>query len=130
MRPTIILLLLWLSLKSLPQVVKAEYFFDNAAVAYGQGTSLTVPANTGDVLITADLPVSGLSSGFHQVYFRVKDAVKGWSVTAPKAFIKLNPHEMVVGYSYCIDAQTDASAWIYKTFPSEVNPQPSICLGY
>ncbi len=118
MRPFVILFILGLALKVHPQVVKAEYFFDNIAVAYGQGTSLTVPSNTGDVQITADLPVTGLSPGFHQVYFRVKDAVKGWSPLTPKSFLKPNPLEMIVGFKYCIDAQPDANAWIYKIFPS------------
>lgn len=118
MRPFLLLLLLGLALKSLPQVVKAEYFFDDAVAAYGQATSLTVPPNTGEAQIVAELPLTGLEPGFHQVYFRVKDAVKGWSATTPKAFLKLNPHEVIVGFSYCIDAQADASAWIYKAFPS------------
>ena len=118
MRPFIIMLLLGLALKALPQVVKAEYFFDNAAVSFGQGTSIPVPTNTGDVQFTAELPVTGISPGFHQVYFRVKDAVKGWSPLTPKSFIKPNAHEMIVGFKYCIDALSDANAWIYKAFPS------------
>ena len=86
MRALLTLLLLGLALKASPQVVKAEYFFDDAAVAYGQGISLTVPSNTGDVQITADLPVTGLSPGFHQVFFRVKDAENGWSPLIRKPF--------------------------------------------
>lgn len=116
MRALITLLFLGLTLKAFPQVVEAEYFFDDAAVAYGQGTSLTVPSNIGDVQITADLPVSGLSPGFHQVFFRVKDAVTGWSPLTPKTFLKLNPEEIIVGFSYCFDEGTEA--WIYRTFPA------------
>ncbi len=48
MRAICTLLLLGLAARSFPQVVKAEYFYDNAAVSYGQGTPLTVPVNTGN----------------------------------------------------------------------------------
>jgi hypothetical protein len=116
MRALLTLLLLGLALKATPQVVKAEYFFDDAAIAYGQGTSLTVPSNPGDVQIMAELPLTGLSSGFHQVFFRVKDALEGWSSLTRKTFLRLNPDEMIVGFSYCFDAGTEA--WTYKTFPT------------
>ena len=116
MRTLITLLLLALAVKAFPQVVKAEYFFDDAAVAYEQGTSLTVPSNTGDVQIMAELPVTGLSPGFHQVFFRVKDAIEGWSTLTQKTFVRLNSHEMIVGFSYCFDAGTES--WTYKTFPA------------
>lgn len=118
MRALLALLLLGLTLKALPQVVKAEYFFDNPAVAYGQGTSLTIPANTGNVDITAELPVTGLYAGVHQIFFRVKDAVKGWSPLTPKTFIKLNPGEVFTGFRYGFDAQTDVKTWTYNAFPS------------
>jgi hypothetical protein len=116
MRALITLLLLGMTLKGFSQVVTAEYFFDDAAVAYGQGTSLTVPFNSGDVQITAELPVTGLSPGFHQGFFRVKDAAKGWSTLTPITFLRLNPEEMIVGFSYCFDEGTEA--WTYRAFQS------------
>jgi hypothetical protein len=118
MRVIIILLLLGLSARAWPQVVKAEYFYDNASVPYGQGTPLTVPANTGDVQITATLPVSNLSPGFHQAFFRVKDATEGWSSLTPKVFLKPWPLETIVGFRYCIDPQTIGAVWEYQDFPS------------
>ncbi len=117
MRGLLALLLLGLTLKAVPQVVKAEYFFDNAAVAYGQGVSLTIPANTGNVDITAELPLTGLSAGVHQVFFRVKDAVRGWSPLTPKTFLNLDPNETITGFRYCFDRGTEA--WIYRAFPSQ-----------
>ena len=118
MRVLLALLLLGLTLKAAPQVVKAEYFFDDAAVPYGQGISLTIPANSGNVDITSDLPVTGLSAGVHQVFFRVKDAVRGWSPLTPETFIKLNPGEVFAGFRYSFDAQTDVKNWTYQAFPS------------
>jgi hypothetical protein len=118
MRSFLTLLLLGLALKALPQVVKAEYFFDNAAIAYEQGISLTVPSNTGDVQITAELPVTGLSPGFHQVFFRVKDAVKGWSPLTPVTFVRLYTGTFL-GFRYGFDPQTDVNTWTYHAFPSQ-----------
>ena len=118
MRALLTLLLLGLALKAMPQVVKAEYFFDDAAVAYGQGVSLTVPANAGNVDITTDLTVTNLSMGVHQVFFRVKDALKGWSPLTPKTFIRLIPGEVFAGFRYGFDAQTDVNTWTYQSFPS------------
>jgi hypothetical protein len=118
MRQLLTLLLLGMTLKVSPQIVKAEYFFDNAAVAYGQGISLTVPSNTGSVQLTADLPVNSLTPGFHLVYFRVKDALKGWSPLTPISFLKPHADELITGFSYCIDALADPIAYTYKAFPS------------
>ncbi len=116
MRAIFTLLLLGLAAKAFPQVVKAEYFYDNAAVSYGQGTPLAVPANTGNVQITATLPVNNLSPGFHQAFFRVKDAKEGWSTLTPKVFMKPWPLENIVGFKYCIDPQTSDNTWTYITF--------------
>jgi len=98
--------------------VRAEYFYDNASVPYGQGTPLTVPANTGNVQITASLPVNNLSPGFHQAFFRVKDRYEGWSSLTPKVFLKPWPLETIVGFRYCIDPQNNGTSWIYQDFPS------------
>jgi hypothetical protein len=118
MRALFTLLLLGLSLNAFPQVVFAEYFFDDATVAYGKGFPLTVPSNTGDVQITAELPVNSLSPGIHQVYFRVKDAVQGWSAVTTKSFLKPNADEVIKGFKYCIDTHSDLTSWIYTAFSS------------
>jgi hypothetical protein len=118
MRTIFTFLLLGLAVKAMPQIVKAEYAIDNAAVPYGQGTSLTVPANTGEVTITATLSLDNLSHGLHQVFFRVKDAAEGWSSLISKIFLLPWPLDTIVGFRYCIDPQSAGSTWIYKTFSS------------
>ena len=125
MRFIFIVLLMGLAVKAMPQIVKAEYFFDEGAVPYGQGTFLTVPVNTGNVTITATLPVSNLSPGFHQAYFRVKDATEGWSSLTPKVFLKPFPLDTIVGFKYSIDPQAAGSTWTYENFPS-----PSLDVDY
>jgi len=116
MRAFITILLMGLAFKATPQVVMAEYFFDNAKTPYGQGISLNVPVNSGAVQISEVLSVSDLSPGFHQVFFRVKDSSKGWSPLTPKAFLKPWPLDTIEGFRYCIDGSS-GSPWIYKAFP-------------
>ncbi|MBN2214883.1 MAG: T9SS type A sorting domain-containing protein [Bacteroidales bacterium] len=123
MRTILTFLLLGLAVKAMPQIVQAEYSIDDAAVPYGQGTSLTVPANSGEVTITGTLPVDNLAPGFHQAYFRVKHATEGWSSLLSKIFLIPQPLDTIVGFRYSIDPQSDGSTWTYKTFPS---PSPDV----
>jgi hypothetical protein len=125
MRPLLLILLLGLAVKAMPQVVYAEYFIDDASVPYRQGTSLTVPENTGYVLITATLNANGLAPGFHQAYFRVKDVAKGWSTLTPKVFLKPWPLDTMAGFRYCIDEQAEGNSWKYIAFA-----EPSTELTY
>ena len=62
-----------------PDIVQLEYFFDSDP-GFGNGTLVTV---TGDSIsdTSFDIDVSGLSHGFHTVYFRAKDANGTWSLT-------------------------------------------------
>lgn len=125
MRTILTLLLIGLAVRAMPQIVYAEYSFDDPAVPFGQATSLTVPANSGEVTITATLPLDDLSPGFHLAFFRVKDATEGWSSLLPKVFMKPWPLDTIIGFRYAIDPQTDGSTWTYKTFPS-----PSVKVDY
>jgi hypothetical protein len=117
MRPLLFILLLGLAAKAMPQVVYAEYFFDDASVPFRQGTSITVPENTGDVLIPVTIETKSLAPGFHQAFFRVKDAAKGWSTITPKIFMKPWPLDTMAGFKYCIDEQALGSSWKYIAFP-------------
>jgi len=118
MRAFVTFLLLGVALKAFPQVGRAEYYFDDASLDYSQGISLTVPVNTGDVEITGEISASALSPGFHQVFFRVRDNVKGWSQAVSRIFLKSWPLEAVAGFRYRIDAKTGAEAWTYRAFPA------------
>jgi len=94
------------ALKAFPQVGRVEYFFDDASLAYGQGISLTVPVNSGDVEITGRnscfYPLTWISS----IFSRVRDNVKGWSHAVSRVFLKSWPLEPVAGFRYRIDAKT------------------------
>jgi Secretion system C-terminal sorting domain len=118
MRLIFMLMLMGMAVKAMPQVISAEYFMDDATVPFGKGTLLTVPVNTGDVTITATLQVSDLSPGYHQVFFRVKDAAKGWSTITHRIFLKPFPLDTILGFKYSIDPQATGSKWTYEVFPS------------
>jgi hypothetical protein len=63
-----------------------------------------------------EIPVASLSPGFHQMIFRAKNALREWSQLTPKTFLKLDPHETIIGFKYCFDAGNEA--WTYRAFPS------------
>ena len=68
-----------------PNIVKMEYFFDNAP-EFGQGTP--APINQGQTIdksFVADL--TGLSFGFHRLYVRVQDANGKWGITYDRQFL-------------------------------------------
>jgi hypothetical protein len=133
MRALITVLFLGITLSAVSQINRAEYYFDDAAPAFGQGIPVTVPSNTGDAVITEEISASSLLPGFHKIFFRVRDDVKGWSHPVMRAFYKSWPEQNVAGFRYRIDAKTGAEAWNYQAFPSpstdaimslEINPGP------
>ena len=125
MRTIISLILLGVAMKAMPQIIQAEYLFDNNDAAYGQGITLTVPGNSGEVTISDTLSVDGLMPGIHQAFFRVKDAFEGWSMQMSKLFLIPRLLDTVIGFSYRIDPQSEGSIWSYKPFLS-----PSIDVSY
>jgi len=132
MKRVLTLLLLAITLRAMPQAGEAagtkgffpdavgiaEFFFDNASVGYGQGISLTVPFNTGDVVITAEPSVIALSPGFHTATFRVWDTLRGWSQSVTRTFLKPWPRQNVASFRYRIDASTGEEPWTNRAFPT------------
>jgi len=132
MRRILTLVLLAITLRAMPQAGEAtgtkgffpdavgiaEYFFDNASVGYGQGISLTVPFNMGDVVITAEPSVIVLSPGFHTATFRVWDTLRGWSQSVTRTFLKPWPQQNIASFRYRIDASTGTESWTNRAFPS------------
>lgn len=69
---------------SAPAIAGAEYFFDTDPGA-GNGTALTIPA--GDVSnFSVDLPVAGLTAGFHFLTIRIKDSAGRWGQFETRGF--------------------------------------------
>lgn len=70
----------------LPNIVRLEYFID---IDPGTGKATNVPITQGSVVekdFTANL--TGLSSGMHVLYLRVKDETGNWSIIHQKPFSK------------------------------------------
>ena len=71
----------------IPNLVQAEYFFDNDP---GFGNGIDIPVTPGPQLLNAGFQsdVSALQTGMHQLYIRVKDATDRWSVSSRTFFYK------------------------------------------
>ena len=59
------------------QLVKAEYFFDTDP-GFGNGTSIALPG-ADSINFNTTISTSGLNTGYHQLYFRVKNNLGQWS---------------------------------------------------
>lgn len=83
-----------------------EYFIDDQDL--GVGANPTIPIS-GGALITESftIPTSGLSVGFHTVYFRVQDLGGQWSVSDSRSFYisasNLTAQANIVDVEYYID---------------------------
>lgn len=73
---------------SLPDVVAAEYFFDTDP-GYGNGFSIPIQATTNTGLVSHTIDITAMSSGFHSIHVRVKDAFGRWSMVQSGSFYKL-----------------------------------------
>lgn len=60
-------------------ILAAEYFFDED-LGVGNGISINVDANTGELAQAYSISTSGLSNGFHSFYIRTQIADGTWSL--------------------------------------------------
>ena len=68
-------------------IVKAEYFID---ADNGLGLNTEIPIITGEAIDLAfDLPLVGVSAGYHMLHVRVQDEHGKWSLYANTSFLKL-----------------------------------------
>jgi len=95
-----------LPVTTLDDIVDLEYFFDTDPV-YGNGTPIAVVA--GSVTSTTfNIDISGLSKGFHKVYFRSKDVNEIWSLIYVQNVVKvleepIQPSTDIVAMEYFFD---------------------------
>ncbi|HWK04192.1 MAG TPA: T9SS type A sorting domain-containing protein [Puia sp.] len=95
---------------SLPAISAAEYFMDTDPGA-GNGTPFTI--QSGDSLHTlVNISTTGLRSGFHQLFIRVKDQDNEWSIAEDRTFYidgKLNSGlPPIVAAEYYVDTDSGA----------------------
>jgi hypothetical protein len=83
------LLLLTAVSNATAQLVSGEYFIDSAP-AVGSGTAFSF-ASANAVNQTINVPTTGLSSGFHNVFIRVRDNVSRWSHFEGRTFYLIPP---------------------------------------
>lgn len=70
-----------------PNITKVEYYIDTDP---GFGVAIDVPISAGTPInnLNINLPMTGLTDGFHQFFARVKDANGLWSMVANHQFLK------------------------------------------
>ena len=66
-------------------ITKAEYFIDTDP-GIGNGTTVTIPTPGDIVNFTASVSTASLSTGFHFVAIRVRDAIGQWSLFETRGF--------------------------------------------
>ena len=66
-------------------ITSAEYFF-NSDPGVGNGTSLTVNGNSGQLTQTFSVPTTGLSEGFNSLYIRTFNNDNNWGLYDRQSF--------------------------------------------
>jgi CARDB len=69
-----------------PNLTRAEYYID-LDPGYGQATPIPLTAGT-NVVQSHLVDLTAVPNGFHNLYVRVQDASKAWSLTAVRPFIR------------------------------------------
>ncbi|HYM92744.1 MAG TPA: kelch repeat-containing protein [Chitinophagaceae bacterium] len=70
---------------SVPNIIKAEYFFDNDP-GFGNGTAITITPGVQILNQVFSGNTSSLNSGTHRLFIRVQDANGNWSITNYTSF--------------------------------------------
>ncbi len=65
--------------KDASPIVSAEYFFDTDP-GVGNGTSIASFTKSDSINLVSAISVTGLNSGFHNVFIRTKDSLNRWSM--------------------------------------------------
>ena len=81
----LLLMIFFITTARSQNIITAEYFFD-ADPGIGNGTAITIPTPGTIVNFTASVSTASLSSGFHVVAIRVKDANGVWSLFEKRGF--------------------------------------------
>ncbi len=92
-------------------IIAAERFFDNDP-GFGAGTPVTVATQRDTVLLTASVPTTGLSSGWHILYTRTKTNAGRWSAVQGRSFFV---EEVITAGEYFFD--TDPGIGGGTSFP-------------
>lgn len=70
-----------------PNIVKIEYYLDTDP-GFGVATDVTITAGNSINNLNINLPMTGLTDGFHQFFARAKDTNGFWSMVANHQFLK------------------------------------------
>ena len=86
-------------------IATAEYFFDSDP-GLGNGNSLGLNTNTGQLVQTFTIPTTGLSEGIHSIYVRTRNTDGNWSLYDRTIFYSgnfMNENESIDAVEYFFD---------------------------
>ncbi|HNR56338.1 MAG TPA: T9SS type A sorting domain-containing protein [Flavobacteriales bacterium] len=85
-----------------------QYWFDQS---HDNPASIVLPADVTVDAVVPDIPVSGLSAGYHRMHYRLQDSNGRWSAVLYRNFKvrTFNPHELVLLRYWSDPAITDPS---------------------
>jgi hypothetical protein len=107
-----------------PQLTQAEYFFDTDP-GIGLGMPITITQGI-EVNFTADIPVSGLESGFHTLFIRILNENGKWSLYEGRNFYvqpvaDFEPTPQLTQAEYFFDTDPGVGEGIAIDITQEVN---------
>jgi gliding motility-associated-like protein len=107
-----------------PDVIAAEYFFDNDPGA-GKGIPLSSVGSGGTLQFTVNLPALNLSTGFHVLNIRIKDDDGNWGLYESRGFYittAANDESEIVAAEYFFDKDPG----IGNAQPLTINPSGDV----
>lgn len=88
-------------------IAAAEYFFDQDP-GLGNGSSLALDANSGELTQTLVIPTTGLDQGIHSLYMRTQNTDGSWSLYDRTIFyvnVPSDENEPLIAAEYFFDTQ-------------------------
>ncbi|RLD61876.1 MAG: hypothetical protein DRJ01_07135 [Bacteroidetes bacterium] len=93
-----------------PQIIAAEYIFDDDSIPVGQGIPISIIS--GDQIDdTVNISIAGLDEGFHLISIRTKDVANKWGLTKKDTFYVYDCTNTVSSFPYNENFETTSNGW-------------------
>ncbi|NRD19813.1 T9SS type A sorting domain-containing protein [Winogradskyella eckloniae] len=89
-------------------ILAAEYFFDDGDLGFGDNLPLSIP-NEANPTVTSTISTTGLDSGIHILYVRVKNSEDTWSLYDRQLIYisEIGNVSNIVAFQYYIDSEAN-----------------------
>lgn len=93
-----------------PQIIEAEYFFDDDSTPVGEGIPISIISGY-QIDHTVNISIAGLDEGFHLISIRTKDAANKWGLTKKDTFYVYDCTNSVSSFPYNENFETTSNGW-------------------